>query len=258
MTEEQQQQVEGILRHLELMRQYKRDGVTGDDVMHACDEAMETWGPLAESIGMTKEQHEMLDMAVELGYPEDYKELKRLMFESEAMCENVFKTFSLPIRSMLDDLGIEYTFLCRMKSVYSVWRKMRVKGHLFDEVYDIFATRIIYKPKPVVEPLSFPNELDQSDTVKAVSDKTYSDLDAEKLYCWRVYSVVSALYRINPDRIHNYIDHPKPSGYQALQLTVMGPDCNWIELQIRSERMDYVAEHGSASHALYKKQFKVK
>ena len=81
-------------------------------------------------------------------------------------------------------------------------------------------------------------------------------MDLEKLYCWRIYCVISSLYRIHPDRIRDWITHPKPSGYQALQFTVMGPDCNWIEIQIRSERMDYEAEYGSASHFLYKQEKK--
>ena len=83
-------------------------------------------------------------------------------------------------------------------------------------------------------------------------------MDIEKLYCWRIYTVISSLYRIHPDRIRDWITHPRPSGYQALQITVMGPDCNWIEIQIRSERMDYEAEYGSANHVLYKQGTSVK
>lgn len=258
MTDNTEEQIRGIMHHLELMRQMKEQKVSAEDARSACDEAMETWGPIAERLGLSKEQHEMLDIAVEMGYPEDYKELKRLLMESEIMCENVFATFSLPIKAMLDDLGIEYTFQCRMKSVYSTWRKMRVDQKTFDDVYDLFATRIVYKPLKQIEPLVSENEIDAEQGVSAVKADTLEAMDAENATCWRIYTVISTLYRIHPERIKNWITHPKPSGYQALQLTVMGPDCNWIELQIRSERMDYEAEHGSASHWLYKQEKSVK
>lgn len=254
-----QQQVKGIIAHLDTMRKLKADHATPQQARKACDDAMEIWGPIAERIGMSNEQHEMLDIAVEIGYPEDYQELKRLLMESEIMCENVFQTFSLPIKAMLDDLGIEYQFLCRMKSIYSTWRKMRVDHKQFDDVYDLFATRIVYKVKDNhITPLAASNSLNELKEVNDIQAQTLCDIDAEKALCWRIYTVISTLYRIHPDRIKNWITHPKPSGYQALQLTVMGPDCNWIELQIRSERMDYEAEHGCASHWLYKQEKEVK
>lgn len=258
MANEQEKQVKKITEHLELLRKMKQEATEGAEVKAACDEAMETWGPIAERLGMSKIQHEMLDLAVELGYPEDYKELKKLLQDSEAMCENVFKTFALPIHAMLDELGIDYTFKYRMKSIYSIWRKMRVDNKQFDDVYDLFATRIVYKPKDVVSPLSEPNAIDLEEGINDIIKDTVSNIDPEILYCWRIYTVISSLYRIHPDRIRNWITHPKPSGYQALQLTVMGPDCNWIEIQVRSERMDYEAEYGSANHWLYKKETAVK
>lgn len=259
MTEQDwKEQGRGVLEHLSQLRAMKVRGAGVREAKPACDEAMETWGPLAEQLGMGSEQHEMLDLAVELGHPDDYKELKRLLMESEAMCENVFKTFALPIHSMLDDLGIEYTFKYRMKSIYSIWRKMRIAHREFDDVYDLFATRIVYKPAPVITPIAVPNVVDTALGVAQVKQDTLSLMDVEKLYCWRIYTVISSLYRIHPDRIRDWITHPKPSGYQALQLTVMGPDCNWIEIQVRSERMDYEAEHGAASHFLYKQQMRAK
>lgn len=254
----EQEQTQKIIEHLELLRAIKENGAPEAEAKDACDAAMDTWGPLAERLGMSKIQHEMLDLAVELGYPEDYKELKKLLQDSEAMCEIVFKTFALPIHAMLDELGIEYTFKYRMKSIYSIWRKMRVDNKQFDDVYDLFATRIVYKPKETITPLAEPNNLDKEQDIIAVKNDTLSTLNKEYLYCWRIYTVISSLYRIHPDRIKNWITHPKPSGYQALQLTVMGPDCNWIEIQIRSERMDYEAEYGSANHWLYKSETAVK
>lgn len=259
MTEsEWLQQGKVVLAHLDLLRKMKAEGIGVEKAMPACDAAMEQWGPLAEQLGMSHEQHEMLDLAVELGYPDDYKELKRLLMESEAMCENVFNTFALPIHSLLQDLDIEYTFKYRMKSIYSIWRKMRIAHKEFDDVYDLFATRIVYKVKEEATPIAVPNVIDAAPGVEEVKAQTLREMDIEKLYCWRIYTVISSLYRIHPDRIRDWITHPKPSGYQALQLTVMGPDCNWIEIQVRSERMDYEAEHGSANHFLYKQETRVK
>ena len=248
------QRRDGVVAHLGLLREMKARGVDAEEARLACDAAMEQWGPMAEQLGMSLEQHEMLDLAVELGYPDDYKELKCLLMESEAMCQNVFEAFALPIHSLLEDLGIEYSFKYRMKSIYSIWRKMRVAHREFDDVYDLFATRIVYKTGEQIAPLAPPNVVDALPGVSEVKEQTLSQMDTEKLYCWRFYTVISSLYRIHPDRIRDWITHPKPSGYQALQLTVMGPDCNWIEIQIRSERMDYEAEHGSASHFLYKQE----
>ena len=252
------QQSQVVINHLNLLKEMKSKGTSQQEALPACDAAMEKWGPLAEQLGMSHEQHEMLDLAVELGYPDDYHELKRLLLESEAMCENVFKTFALPIHSLLQNLGIEYSFKYRMKSIYSIWRKMRIAHREFDDVYDLFATRIVYKVKEEVAPIAVPNVIDAVPGVSDIKAQTLQQIDLEKLYCWRIYTVISSLYRIHPDRIRDWITHPKPSGYQALQLTVMGPDCNWIEIQIRSERMDYEAEHGSANHFLYKQETKVK
>ena len=189
---------------------------------------------MAEQLGMHAEQKELQDRCIQLAYPEDYAKLKKLLLDSEAMCENVFKTFALPIRAMLDDAEIEYDFQYRMKSIYSIWRKMRVDHKEFDDVYDLFATRIVYK---------VPEKLELKE-----------DVDTEKLICYRIYNIIAMLYRIHPDRIKDWVRTPKPSGYQALQFTVMGPDCNWIEIQIRSERMDYEAEYGSAAHWKYKQE----
>ena len=161
------------------------------------------------------------------------------------MCESTFRAFTLPIHSMLDSIGLEYELLFRMKSIYSIWRQIHVKQVPFDEVYDLFATRIVYKPMTVA----------QLQTVNPVAVED-SALDVEKLTLWRIYNIITSLWRIHPDRIKDWVTHPKPSGYQALQLTVMGPDCNWFEIQIRSERMDYEAEHGVAAHWKYKRESK--
>lgn len=258
---DEQRRVDIIHNILGQMRQLDSNASlpVGVSCRQLVDDVMERWAPEAERLGLASTQKELLELAVKVGYPDDYRRLKNLLQESEAMCENVFKTFALPIRAMLDDLGIEYTFLYRMKSVYSIWRKMRIDKKHFDDVYDLFATRIVYKvPDSAPSPLAAPNLLDDIPGMDRVRRATAEDMNLEQFYCWRIYNVLSMLYRIHPDRIKNWITHPKPSGYQALQLTVMGPDCNWIEIQIRSERMDYEAEHGAAAHWKYKAETAVK
>lgn len=244
-----------IINCLEQMRHWDTDGVPPvENTAAFVNNVLETWAPAAERLGMEHEQSELQDLAVKLGYPEDYRNLKKLLLESEMTCEMVFRTFALPIRAMLDDLSIEYDFKYRMKSVYSIWRKMRIDNKEFDDVYDLFAARIIYKPQA---PQVFKENRDalcNEKEVESVMEETMAAVDAERATCWRIYSVIAMLYRIQTDRIKNWISHPKPSGYQALQLTVMGPDCNWVEIQIRSERMHHEAEHGAAAHWKYKQE----
>jgi GTP pyrophosphokinase len=207
-------------------------------------DTLDNLAPEAERMGLYVLQHEMQDLAIKVGFPDDYRQIKSLLTESEVMCEIVFKTFTLPIKAMLDAIGLEYELEYRMKSVYSIWRKMRNDHKTFDDVYDLFASRIVYKPMPLPE----------TQPLGDVNPKTEPFMDAEILTCWKIYNIILSLYRIHPDRIKDWVTHPKPSGYQALQLTVMGPDCNWIELQIRSERMNYEAEHGCAAHWKYKEE----
>lgn len=242
-----------ILDRLELMRRWDRDAVPpAEDTDAFVSDILETWAPAAERLGMEKQQAELQELAVKLGHPEDYRNLKRLLLESEMTCEMVFRTFSMPIRAMLDDLGIEYDFQYRMKSVYSIWRKMCKDNKQFDDVYDLFATRIIYKPQTPALLKENAGVLDDVPELAPSLADTLAAVDAERFTCWRIYTVIAMLYRIQTDRIRNWISHPKPSGYQALQLTVMGPDCNWVEIQIRSERMHHEAEEGVAAHWKYK------
>lgn len=244
-----------ILDCLSRLQRWDRDAVPPSaDTEAFVNEVLNTVAPAAEQLGMERQQHEMLDLAIKLGYPEDYRTLKKLLLESEMSCEMVFRTFALPIRSMLDDLGIEYEFEYRMKSVYSIWRKMRIDHKEFDDVYDLFASRIIYKPQTPTLHKENASALNEETEMLSAMQQTLGDVNAENFTCWRIYTVIAMLYRIQTDRIKNWISHPKPSGYQALQLTVMGPDCNWVEIQIRSERMHYEAEHGVAAHWKYKQE----
>lgn len=260
-TPQQMERVEYLKQLFGQMQQCDTDGtlpVGFSDKQQLADAVMESLAPEAEQLGLGKLQYDMLNLAVKLAYPEDYKNLKQLLMDSEAMCENVFKTFALPIRSMLDAAGIEYAFQYRMKSVYSIWRKMRIDNKYFDDVYDLFATRIVYKVPENLHPLAASNKVSELADVHNDMAQLQADMDKEILTCWRIYNILSMLYRIHPGRIKDWITKPKPSGYQALQMTVMGPDCNWIEIQIRSERMDYEAEYGSAAHWRYKAETAVK
>ena len=122
-------------------------------------------------------------------------------------------------------MGLQYEMRARVKSVYSIWNKMESKGVAFEDIYDIYAVRIIFDPLPGVD---------------------------EKNQCWDIYSAITDIYRIRPDRIRDWVSRPKANGYQALHLTVMGPDGQWVEIQIRSRRMDDIAEKGFAAHWKYK------
>ena len=236
-TAEEQQQMLAVKEQMDVLMGYARRYDNGEqlpktELQGVIDGILNETVPLAERLGMHAEQIRMQDTCVRIGYPEDYKMLKKLLSDSEVMCEVVFKTFKLPICAMLDEAGIEYDFQYRMKSVYSIWRKMRIDQKEFDDVYDLFGTRIVYK---------VPQNIMLAENV-----------DVEKLFCYRIYNIIAMLYRIHPERIKDWVAHPKPSGYRALQFTVMGPDCNWIEIQIRSEQMDFDAEQGVAAHWLYK------
>lgn len=235
-------QASQILERLEMMRNLQ--GKPAEECRALAQDTLSHVSPMAEELGMSKAQYELEELSIKYAYPDDYRQIKQLMQENEAMCQMMFQTFTLPIRSMLDSIGLDYELKFRMKSIYSIWRKMKVGGKLFDEIFDLFGVRIVYRPMTI----------EQLQTVTPLLVDTA--LDAERLTCWRIYNVITSLYRPHPDRIRDWITHPKPSGYQALQVTVMGPDCNWIEIQIRSQRMDHIAERGQAAHWKYKRETK--
>lgn len=188
-------------------------------------ETLYLYAPIAERLGLKKIKMELEDLGLKYEHPEEYQEIKDQMQEAEANCSTLFATFAAPVTSLLNDLGLKYDFKYRMKTIYSVWRKMHKKHVSFDEIYDLYAARIVFEP---------------------------SSPENEKTDCWRIYTALTSIYKIHPDRIRDWISHPKESGYQALQVTVMGPDSNWIEVQIRSRRMDEEAEEGDAAHWKYK------
>lgn len=241
LSKQEEADIKSVWDRLDLM--HHLDDLSTEEQKKIAEETIRVYAPLADQLGIAKAQGELEELGLRYGYPEDYQLLKRQLQEAEASCALIFKTFKVPICAMLDELNIQYDFSYRMKSVYSIWRKIQNKHVSFDEVYDLFATRIVFKPHDKVQPLS--------EDPKALP---LDFLNAEKLECWRIYTVITSLYRIHPDRTRDWVSHPKPSGYEALQITAMGPDCNWIELQIRSERMNELAENGMAAHWKYKQE----
>lgn len=239
LTETEIENIESINNRIALMKSL--ESYPASERKAISDETINIYVSLADKLGYKSAQAELEELSLRYGYSEEYALLKKQLREAEASCAMIFDTFKTPICSLLDDLGIEYTFTYRMKSVFSIWNKIRTKHVTFDEVYDLFATRIVFKPSEKVEPI-------QNDGKSLPMDF----INTEKLICWRIYTIITSLYRIQTERTRDWITHPKPSGYEALQITAMGPDCNWIEIQIRSTRMDELAENGLASHWKYK------
>ncbi|MDE6525459.1 MAG: TGS domain-containing protein, partial [Paramuribaculum sp.] len=158
-------------------------------------------------------------------HPKAYERISELIRQSEARRSAVYNDFATPILAALDKMNLRYEAKARLKSVYSIWRKMETKHVPFEEIYDLYAMRIIFD---------------------------CDDPSQEKGICWSIYSAITDLYRLHPDRTRDWVSIPKANGYQALHLTVMGPDGNWVEVQIRSRRMDEIAEKGFAAHWKYK------
>ncbi|MDE6098131.1 MAG: RelA/SpoT family protein [Muribaculaceae bacterium] len=188
-------------------------------------ETLYIYAPLAHRLGLFKIKTELEDLSFKYEHPAAYERISEQIRQSQARRTEVYSDFSLPIKEKLDQLGLKYEAKARLKSVYSIWKKMETKHVPFEEVYDLYAMRIVFD---------------------------CDDPSKEKALCWNIYSAITDLYRLHPDRTRDWISAPKANGYQALHLTVMGPDGNWIEVQIRSRRMDEIAEKGFAAHWKYK------
>lgn len=188
-------------------------------------ETLYIYAPLAHRLGLFAIKTELEDLSFKYEHPSEYERISTLLKRSEEGRAMVYNHFAAPIRERLDAMGLEYEAKARVKSIYSIWRKMQTKQIPFEEVYDLYAMRIIFDPPEGVN---------------------------EKEMCYRIYSALTDLYRPHPDRLRDWIAVPKANGYQALHVTLMGPDGNWIEVQIRSRRMDEIAEKGFAAHWKYK------
>ena len=181
--------------------------------------------PLAYRLGLHAIKSELEDLCMKYRFPEEYEEIRRKIDATKTKREEYIERFIAPIREVLDRNKFQYEISARVKSIYSIWNKMRRKEIPFEEVYDLFAIRIVFKTLP------FPSE---------------------KTQCWQVYSCVTDIYTPKPDRLRDWISIPKSNGYEALHSTVMGPEGTWVEVQVRTERMDDIAERGFAAHWKYK------
>ncbi|MEG2242991.1 MAG: RelA/SpoT family protein [Muribaculaceae bacterium] len=188
-------------------------------------ETLYIYAPLAYRLGLFAIKTELEDLSFKYEHPEAYSAISKQISATEAQREQIYERFAIPIKERLDKMGLSYDMKARLKSVYSIWNKMETKHIPFDEVYDLYAVRIVF---------DCPKEED------------------EKRICWSIYSEITDQYALHPDRTRDWLSTPKANGYKALHLTVMGVDGNWIEVQIRSTRMDEMAERGFAAHWKYK------
>ena len=196
-----------------------------DKQVKISSETLYLFAPLAYRLGLYAIKTELEDLSLRYRYPEQYFEIVRKLDETEPDRNEFINRFIAPIRQRLTESGIDFTIAGRVKSIFSIWSKMQRKGISFEDVYDLFAIRIVFKP---------------------------TELIPEKSQCWHIYSLITDIYAPKPDRIRDWVNFPKANGYEALHATVMGPDGIWAEVQIRSERMEEIAERGFAAHWKYK------
>jgi guanosine-3',5'-bis(diphosphate) 3'-pyrophosphohydrolase len=200
------------------------DFMPRDKQLKICSETVYLYAPLAHRLGLYSIKSELEDLSMKYMEPETYKFIATKLNEKKAERAYFIKEFIGPIDRILKEQDLESSVLGRPKSIHSIWTKMKKKGIPFEEVYDLFAVRIILDSKP----------------------------ENEKADSWKAYSIVTDLYRPNPDRLRDWISSPKANGYESLHTTVMGPKGQWVEVQIRTQRMNEIAEKGFAAHWKYK------
>ncbi|MCX4281757.1 MAG: RelA/SpoT family protein [Alistipes sp.] len=205
------------MRTLGSMPMNKQIKITGETIY--------LFAPLAYRLGLYSIKSELEDLCMKYRFPQQYAEITQKLQESEASRKEFIDKFNAPIIEALDRDHFNYEISGRLKSVYSIWSKMQRKQIPFEEIYDLFAIRVVFKPLP------FPSE---------------------KTQCWQIYSTITDIYTPKPDRLRDWISMPKANGYEALHSTVMGPDGVWVEVQIRTQRMEDIAERGFAAHWKYK------
>ena len=188
-------------------------------------ETLYIYAPLANRLGLYKIKTELENLSFKYEHPEEYQEIEEKLPATATERDKVFNDFTTPIRAQLDKMGLKFRILARVKSIYSIWNKMQTKHVPFEEIYDLLAVRIIFEPR---------------------------NADEELNDCFDIYVSISKIYKPHPDRLRDWVSHPKANGYQALHVTLMGNNGQWIEVQIRSERMNDVAEQGFAAHWKYK------
>jgi guanosine-3',5'-bis(diphosphate) 3'-pyrophosphohydrolase len=206
------------MRTLESMRREKQ--------LKIANETQFMFAPLAHRLGLYAFKTELEDLSLKYTEPKEYHEIETNLKKGQAVRTRFINRFTLPIKRALDTEGLRYEIKGRPKSIHSIWNKIHKKNIPFEEIYDVFAIRIILE----------------------------TDLKNEKALCWKVYSMVTDFYQPNPDRLRDWISTPKGNGYESLHTTVMSPTGKWVEVQIRTERMDDIAEKGYAAHWKYKDQ----
>ncbi|MFT3740072.1 MAG: RelA/SpoT family protein [Breznakibacter sp.] len=205
------------MRTLDSMAENKRLKIAAETIFF--------YAPLAHRLGLYAIKTELEDLSLKYESPQIYNDLYEKVKANEERHQNLINHFSIPIIKKLTEQGYEFDIKSRPKSIYSIWAKMQKKNIPFEEVYDILAIRIVFKAEPSIP---------------------------EKAQCWAIYSLITDIYKPKPDRLRDWVSTPKANGYEALHVTVMGPQGKWVEIQIRSQRMDEIAERGFAAHWKYK------
>ncbi|MBA2330008.1 MAG: bifunctional (p)ppGpp synthetase/guanosine-3',5'-bis(diphosphate) 3'-pyrophosphohydrolase [Flavisolibacter sp.] len=200
------------------------DSMKQDKQLKISSESVYVYAPLAHRMGLYNIKTEMEDLAMKYLEPETYKEIARKLAETRRERTRFINEFIKPLKDKLEASDFDFEIHGRPKSIHSIWNKMKKKGVAFEEVYDLFAIRVILNSPP----------------------------EKEKEDCWKVYSMVTDEYIPSPERLRDWLSNPKSNGYEALHTTVMGPQGKWVEVQIRSKRMNEIAEKGLAAHYKYK------
>ena len=200
------------------------DSMKREKQLKVASETVYVYAPLAHRMGLYTVKTEMEDLSMKYLEPDIYHQIARKLSDTKRERSRYINEFIKPVKERLDKSGYEYDIYGRPKSIHSIWNKMKKKNVEFEEVYDLFAIRIIVD--------------------------TSSELEKEA--CWKIYSVITDMYNPSPDRLRDWLSNPKSNGYEALHITVMGPQGKWVEVQIRSKRMNEIAEKGLAAHWKYK------
>jgi GTP diphosphokinase / guanosine-3',5'-bis(diphosphate) 3'-diphosphatase len=193
--------------------------------MKIASETIYLFAPLSHRLGLYAIKTELEDLSLKYLYPKVFEELEEKLKRNEAMQRAFLDEFKEPIENRLNTFGLKFEISARQKSIYSIWLKMQKKNVPFEEIYDLMAIRIVFDPLEDIP---------------------------EKTQCWNIYSLITDIYMPKPERIRDWVSTPKANGYEALHATVMGPKGHWVEVQIRSRRMDEIAEKGFAAHWKYK------
>jgi len=212
-----------IADRVNIMRQIK-NSPNAEDRLKVANESAYLYAPLAHKLGLYKLKSELEDLSLKYIRKETYYQIKDKLNETKASRDKYIETFIEPIKRKLTEAGLKFDIKGRTKSIHSIWNKMIKQKTPFEGIYDLFAIRIIID----------------------------AELEREKIDCWQAYSIITDMYQPNPKRLRDWLSIPKSNGYESLHITVMGPEGKWVEVQIRTHRMDEVAERGLAAHWRYK------